>query len=223
MTSPTVHEDGVTRGRLSIVCRGMSQMDVGEHAGTIVGRRYGRWMYGLILVPPLAAVLTIVLAPDPHGHWSEHLWSAYFDVAQLVLLVVLAGLLSRRTMSIPVLVALAVIVAGIVFEVIGNFQVADSIWQTRGNPGFGDGYTQGHERAETGDLLVVVGGGAVAFVAGLTRRVPLKIAVLALFLVIIPPWIWPGAGALMLLLYGLTSEAGFARRPIAITTTAGDP
>ena len=198
-------------------------MDVREHAGAIVGRRYGRWMYGLILVPPLAAVLTIVLAPDPHGHWSEHLWSGYFDVAQLVLLVVLAGLLTRRTMSIPVLVALAVIGAGIAFEVIGNFQVADSIWQTRGDPGFGDGYTQGHERAETGDLLVVIGGGAVAFVAGLTRRVPLKIAVLALVLVVVPPWIWPGAGALMLLLYGLTSEAGFARRPIAIPTTAGDP
>jgi hypothetical protein len=201
----------------------MGQMDVREHAGTIVGRRYGKWMYGLILVPPLAAVLTIVLAPDPHGHWSEHLWSAYFDMAQLVLLVVLAGLLTRRTVSIPVLFALAVIAVGIAFEMVGNFQVADSIWQTRGNPGFGDGYAQGHERAETGDLLVVIGGGAVAFVAGLTRRVPLKIAVLALFLVIIPPWIWPGAGALMLLLYGLTSEAGLARRPIAIPTTGGDP
>jgi hypothetical protein len=194
-----------------------------EKHSPAVGRRYRRRMYGLVLVPPLAAVVTLVLAPDPHGHWSEHLSAAYFGVSQLVLVVVLAGLLSRRSLSILLLAALGVIAAGITFQVIGNFQVANSIWATRDDPGFGDGYVQGHDRAETGDLLVIFGGAAVAFVAGFTRRVPLKVAVLALFMVIIPPWIWPGAGALMLLLYGLTSKAGFARPSIAIGMPEGDP
>ena len=112
------------------------------------------------------------------------------------------------------LVLVAVTGIGIVFEAIGNFQVADSIWGRRGNPGFGDGYAQGHERAETGDLLVAVGGAAFAFVAGVTGRVPLKVAGLALLMVIIPPWLWPATGVLMLLLYGLRSEAAFDRRRI---------
>ncbi len=168
----------------------------------------------MVVVPPVAAVFTILLAPDPHGHWSEHLWSAYFGMAQLVVLVTLACLLGRRRLSALMLALFAVIAVGIVFETIGNFQVADSIWGTRGNPGFGDGYAQGHERAETGDLLVAAGGAAYAFVAGLTRRVPLKVAGLALLMAIVPPWLWPATGVLMLLLYGLTSEAAFDPRRV---------
>ena len=165
------------------------------------------------MVPPIAALLTLLLAPDPHGHWSEHLWLAYFDVAQLVVLVGLASLIGARTLSVLLLISLAVVAVGIMFEVIGNFQVADSIWATRGNPGSGDGYAQGHDRAATGDQFVIVGGLAFAFVAGLTRRVPFKVAGLALLMVVIPPWLWPATGVLMLLLYGLRSEAGFERRP----------
>jgi hypothetical protein len=171
-------------------------------------------MYGVVLVPPVAAVLTVLLAPDPHGHWSEHLWSAYLGLAQLVVLAILVFMLGWRTLSVLFWVSLGVIAVGIVYETVGNFQVADSIWGTRGNPGFGDGYTQGHERAETGDLLVLVGGAGFAFVAGLTRRVPLKVAGLALLMVIIPPWLWPATGVLMLLLYGLTSKGGLDRRRV---------
>jgi hypothetical protein len=173
-------------------------------------------LYGVVLVPPGAAVLTVLLAPDPHGHWSEHLWSAYFGIAQLGVLAILAFMLGWRTLSVLLWVSLAVIAVGIVYETIGNLQVADSIWGTRGNPGFGHGYTQGHERAETGDRLVLVGGAAFAFVAGLTRRVPLKVGGLALLMGIIPPWLWPATGVLMLLLYGLTSEAGLDRRPVSV-------
>ena len=129
---------------------------------------YGSWMYGLVMVPPIVAILTIVFAPDPHGHWSEHLWGAYLDGAQLVLLGVLAAMLGARQrrstgrfVSVLLLISLAVVAVGIIFEVIGNYQVAESIWQTRGNPGFGDGYVEGHDRAETGDLLVIVGGAAL--------------------------------------------------------------
>jgi hypothetical protein len=183
-------------------------------------QRSGKRLYLLVLVPPIAAILTILFAPDPHGHWSEHLWGAYLDGAQLVMLVVLAAMLGRRDrqsigdfVSVLFLLSFAAMALGIVYEIIGNYQVAESIWRTTGNPGFGHGYNQGHERAGTGDLLVVTGGAAFAFIAGLTRRVPIKIAVLALLMVIIPPpFVWPAAGVLMLLFYGLTSETYFDRR-----------
>jgi hypothetical protein len=218
--SGTVASGVVTGGRLLIVCRGMSQTQVREPVSAVVGARNEKWVYGVVLVPPVAAVLTVLLAPDPHGHWSEHLWSAYFGMAQLVVLAILAFMLGWRTLSVLLWVSLAVIAVGIVYETIGNLHVADSIWGTRGNPGFGDGYTQGHERAETGDLLVLVGGAAFAFVVGLTRRVPLKLAGLALLMGIIPPWIWPATGVLMLLVYGLTSEGGLDRRRVEQASSA---
>ena len=188
-------------------------------------QRYGKRLYLLALVPPLVAILTIVFAPDPHGHWSEHLWGAYLDGAQLVLLVVLAAILAMRDsastgslVSVLLLLSFAVVAVGIVYEVLGNYQVAQSIWRTPANPGFGDGYNQGHERAETGDLLVIIGGAAFAFIAGLSRRVSFKIAVLALLMVIIPPpFVWPAAGVLMLMLYGLTADTRFDRRAILVT------
>jgi hypothetical protein len=181
----------------------MSHAQIHETVSPSAGPRYGRWVYGLVVIPPVAAVLTVLLAPDPHGHWSEHLGSAYFGIAQLGLLVVLAGLLGRRMLSVALLIAVAVVAFGIVC----NFQVASSIWRTPGDPGFGTGYAQGHEHAETGDLLVIVGGAGFAFIAGLTRRVRLKIAGLALVMVVIPPpWLWPAAGVLVLLLHGLRSH-----------------
>jgi hypothetical protein len=193
-----------------------------------VSTRYSRWLYALFVIPPTVAILAIVVAPDPHGHWSEHLLGAYLDGAQLGLLVVLASMLGARKgqsmgQFVPVLllISLVVITVGILYELIGNYQVAQSIWQTRGNPGFGDGYAEGHDRAETGDLLVMVGGAVFAFIVGLARRVPLIIAGLALVMVIVPPpFVWPALGVLMLLLYGLTSETGFTKRSNETTTTA---
>lgn len=187
----------------------MSRTQLPEHASSIADSLYGKWLYCLAAIPPIAALLTVLLAPHPHGHWSEHLWGAYLALAQLVLIVTLATLLMRRHLSVLLPVVLAVVAVGIVYEILGNFQVASSIWRTSGNPGFGSGYTQGHERAETGDLLVTVGGAAFALIAGLTQRAPVKVAGLALVMVVIPPpWMWPGAGVLMLLLYCLTSKAG---------------
>ncbi len=216
---------------------------------SVASSRYGKWMISVASAPPIVAVLTLLLAPDPHGHWTEHLWGAYLGSAQLVVLFVLAALLGSRALSGALLVALLVITVGIAYQVIGNFQVADSIWGTRGDPGspaqltpeevqrFRDGgvgpptvanvrddYNQGHDRAGTGDLLVIAGGVAFAVIAGFGRRVPLKVAGLALAMVVIPPpFVWPAAGVLMLLLYGLTSKTGFDRRPIAVPTTASGP
>lgn len=175
-------------------------------------RRYSRWLWTIVTIPPIVAVLTALLAPKPHGHWSEHLSSAGFKSTQLVLLLVLVTMLGWRTLRALLLIALAVVAAGIVFQVIGDYQIADSIWRTTGDPGRGEGYDEGHDTSGFGDLLVVVAGLAVAIITGVARRVPALLAVAAGVMAFIPPpFLWPAAGVLMLVLYGLTSESRFER------------
>ena len=177
----------------------------------MVNRPVSNWLWGVAVVPVVAAVVTTVLAPDPSGHWSEHLSSAGFKTAQLVLLVVLVAMLGWRTLGTRLLIAFAVVAVGIGFQVIGDYQVAESIWGRTGDPGFGVGYTEGHDRSALGDLLVMVGGLAFAIIAGVTRRVPAWLAVVTGVMVIIPPpFLWPAAGVLVLVLYGLTRASAFA-------------
>jgi hypothetical protein len=172
------------------------------------------------LAPPIAAVVATLSAPDPHGHWTDHLRGAYLDATQLVVLVGLATWLTvrnrqpqQRWISVLLVVSLVVVATGIIFEFLGNYEVAQSIWRTSGHPGFGNGYDEGHERAELGDLLVVAGGGAFAVIVGVLRRVPRTIAAVALVMVVIPPpFVWPAAGVLLVLLVGLTSKHGLRER-----------
>lgn len=176
-------------------------------------RRPGRWVWALAAVPPATAVLTVQLAPDPHGHWVEHLATASLGVAQLVVLVVLVSRPGRPGLPIPEVVALGVVVVGIALQVAGGLQVADSIWGTSGDPGFGGGYAQGHDRTGTGDVLVVIGGLAFAATAGLTRRVAWPVALAGLVLAVVPPpWVLPATGVLVLLLLDARSAAGLSSR-----------
>ncbi len=169
-------------------------------------------MWTLVAIPPLIAILTSLLAPEPHGHWSEHLGTAGLKIAQLGLLLVLVTMLGWRTLGVLLLISFAVVAFGVVLQAIGDYQVADSIWRTSGDPGSGIGYAEGHARSEFGDLLVIVGGLAFAVLAGMTRRVPALLAVVAAMMVIIPPpFFWPAAGVLVLVLYGLTSASRFDR------------
>ena len=169
--------------------------------------REWRWeWWTLAALPPIAAALTANLAPEPHGHWSEHLTSFGLDTTQLVLLLVLVSMLGWRTRRM-LLIAFAVVIIGIVLQALGNCQVATSIWRTTGAPGFGAGYAAGHDREELGTLLVIVGGLSYALLAGVGRRVPAWLAVIAAVMVIIPPpFLWPAVGVLVLALFELTSR-----------------
>jgi hypothetical protein len=169
------------------------------------------WWWSVVAIPPLVAVLTTVLAPDPHGHWTEHLATASLKSTQLALLVVLAAMLGKKNWSPLLLVAGAAIAVGIVLQAFGDFQVADSIWRTSGNPGFGAGYDEGHDRSALGDLIVLGGGLAFVVVAAVSGRVSVPLAVAAAVLMVIPPpFFWPAVGVMMLMLYWLTVER---RRP----------
>ncbi len=175
-------------------------------------REYSRWLWLVFLIPPAAAILTNLSAPDPHGHWTEHLTSAGLKSVQLILLVVLVAMLGWRKLGVPLLIAGAVIAIGIVYQVVGDYQVADSIWRTPGDPGFGFGYAAGHDTTGFGDLIVLVGGFAFVVFAGATRRVRARYAVIGVVMLIIPPpFFWPAAGVLMLAVLGLTSGSRLRR------------
>ena len=166
-------------------------------------------------IPPIAAVVTNFAAPDPHGHWTEHLTSVGLKSVQLALLVVLVTLLGWRKLGFVLPIILAVIAIGIGYQVVGDYQVADSIWRTTDDPGFGVGYVGGHDTSAFGDLIVMVGGFAFAVVAGVTRRVRARFAVIAAVMVIIPPpFFWPAAGVLMLVVLGLTSGSRLKRSTV---------
>lgn len=181
------------------------------------GASYGRSVYALAAVPPVVGIAVAAFAPKPHGHWTEHLSGATLKGTMLVLLLVLVTMLGWRTLSVVLLLAFAVMGAGIVLQVTGDVQVADSIWRTAGDPETGTGYERGHDNSAFGDLVVSVGGLAFVIAAGIARRVSLKVAIAgALLMIFPPPFFWPAVGVLVLLMYGLTSEAGFRRRPGAI-------
>lgn len=112
------------------------------------------------------------------------------------------------------LIAFVVIAIGIVYQVVGDYQAADSIWRKVGDPGFGSGYSSGHDTTEFGDLIVLVGGFAFIVVAFATRRVRVKYAALGLVMMIVPPpFFWPAAGVLMLVVLGLTTGSRLVQSP----------
>ncbi len=163
------------------------------------------------------AIAVTAFAPKPHGHWTEHLSGAILKGTMLVLLLVLVTMLGWRTLPVVLLLAFGVLGAGIVLQVTGDIQVADSIWRTAGDPETGAGYERGHDNSAFGDLIVTVGGLAFVLAAAIARRVPIKVAIAGALLMIIPPaFFWPGVGVLVLIMYGLTSEAGLRRRPSAV-------
>ena len=102
--------------------------------------------------------------------------------AQLAVLFTLAAVLGWSRLRLVILIALAVIAIGIVFQVLGDYQVAHSIWRTSGNPGFGNGYVAGHDRSGFVDLLVLVGGLAFAVTADVGRLVPPSSAIVGALL-----------------------------------------
>ncbi len=188
-------------------------------------RRYPKWLWVVVAVPPIAAVVITQLAPEPHGHWTEHLADVAFKTVQLLVLAVLATLVSWRSGRPLLLVAVAivaVVAVGIVIQASGSLQVARSIWRTSGDPGFGIGYAAGHDRSESGDLIVLLGGFVFAGLVGFGRLVPARLAVLAAVTAVIPPpFLWPAAGILVVLLYTLTSKATAATAKSAALFDSG--
>jgi hypothetical protein len=184
-----------------------------------------RWApFGLLLVTPVVGVLTGLLVSGPRGHWSGHVGSGAAAAGQL-LAVVTGAVLARRQLNVLLVVLLAVVAVGLVLEVVGNQRVAASIWQTSYGdeeaaaigPSF-DGFESGHALAETGDILVVLGGLAFAVALGAFRRVGSGVAVAGAVLSFFLPWILPAVGIILLLAVLLRSPRQAVRSDAASVT-----
>jgi hypothetical protein len=165
-----------------------------------------RWApFGLFLVAPAVGILVDLLVSGPRGHWSGHVGSGAAAAGQL-LAVVTGAVLARRRLNVLLVVLLAVVAMGLVLEVVGNQRAAASIWQTSYGdeqaaaigPSF-EGFESGHALAETGDMLVVLGGLAFAVALGALRRVGPGVAVAGGVLSFFLPWILPAVGTVLLL------------------------
>jgi hypothetical protein len=175
-----------------------------------------RWTPSALVVGLFIAAIAVVFlvgtrAPQPHGHWTDHLTNATIDASMLVIVLVGVALTWRRLGQRPVILfaaaALAIVVIGLMVEVVGNMRVAHVIWQTPYTDDSVDayasglpGYRSGHTLEGIGDLLVLVGGVAFATVLGVSRRVGPGAAVGGAALAIIPPpFIIPAFGVTFLL------------------------
>jgi hypothetical protein len=203
-------------------------VDKGPRVDAVGARPRGWWRwspFGLLLVAPLAAILTQILAPAPHGHWSSHLGNVAISAAQLVVLVGAFALLATRRprggrlLIVAAVVLLAIVAVGLVVEMVGNQRVAASIWQTDYGDGqvglvgpASPGFESGHILAGRGDWLVWLGGLAFTAMLGLLRWVPAGVAVAGFALSLLPPWALPGVGVLFVLTYVLARGSPASRQ-----------
>jgi hypothetical protein len=198
-------------------------------------QRARRWtpsalVVGLFIAASVVVSVVGAIAPLPHGHWTGHLTNATIDAGMLVVVLVGAALawprLGQGLMRLLSAVALAIVVIGLIVEVVGNMRVSHVIWQTP----YGDdsvdayasglsGYDSGHALEGDGDLLVLVGGIAFAIVLGASRRVGPGATIAGVVLSIIPPpFIIPAFGAAFLLAWLLRPMSRRTRQGMQSTT-----
>lgn len=175
-----------------------------------------RWTPSALVAGLFIAAIVVVsvvgaMAPQPHGHWTGHLTNATIDAGMLVVVLVGATLawprLGQGRMRLLAAVALAIVVIGLIVEIVGNMRVSHVIWQTPyGDDSVGayasglPGYESGHTLQGNGDLLVLVGGIAFAIVLGVSRSVGEGAAIAGVALSVIPPpFIIPAIGVAVLL------------------------
>jgi hypothetical protein len=186
-------------------------------------------LIGLFVMAIVVATVVGTLAPQPHGHWTDHWAGAVLEAAMLVVVLVGAALAWRRLGQRPITLlataALAIVIIGLVAQAVGDMRVSHAIWQTP----YGDdsveayasglpGYDSGHTLTGIGDLLVLVGGLAFAAVLGMSQRVEPGAAVGGAVLSIIPPpFIIPAFGMTFLLAW-LIRPTSRRRKPRTLST-----
>ena len=194
-----------------------------------------RWTPSALVVGLFIAAIVVVsvvgaVAPQPHGHWTGHLTNATIDAGMLVVVLVGAALawprLGQGWMRLLTAVALAIVVIGLIVEIVGNMRVSHVIWQTPyGDDSVGTyasglpGFESGHTLQGNGDILVLVGGIAFAILLGVSRRVGEGAAIAGVVLSFIPPpFIIPAFGVAVLLAWLLRPMSRHTKQGMQSTT-----
>jgi hypothetical protein len=194
-----------------------------------------RWTPSALVVGLFIAAIVVVsvvgaIAPQPHGHWTGHLTNATIDAGMLVVVLVGAALawprLGQGRMRLLTAVALAIVVIGLIVEIVGNMRVFHVIWQTTyGDDSVGTyasglpGFESGHTLQGNGDLLVLVGGIAFAILLGVSRRVGQGAVIAGVVLSVIPPpFIIPAFGVAFLLAWLLRPMSRHTKQGMQSTT-----
>jgi hypothetical protein len=164
---------------------------------------------------PIAALLLVSLVVqktlfesryDVSGHAVGHLSSSTTIFFATPLVVILLWVLGADRFRPSILAGCVVWLVGLVGVLLGNVRVVDAIgssdWTLEEADRLGParpGYESGHDLAQWASFVAVAG--ALLLIAAVWRRgaVSGRIAVVSAVLsVLIPPWIFPGAGVVVL-------------------------
>lgn len=143
---------------------------------------------------------------DVSGHAAGHLGSATTIFFAVPLVLILLWVLDADRLHPFVLAGIALWLGGLVGVLIGNVRVVDAIgtsdWTVEVADRLGaarPGFESGHDLAQWTSFVAVTGAlvlvAAVWRTGAVSRRVAIVSAVLS---VLVPPWIFPGAGVVVL-------------------------